>query len=482
MLSAVDIHRRILSREVTSEEVVREHLERIRELDSRLNAFLEVTGELALDAAREVDRRLASGEELGPLAGVPVAVKDNISVPGASATCASRILKGYKPIYGATVHERMSAAGLPCLGKTNMDEFAMGSSTEHSAFGPTSNPWDLERVPGGSSGGSAAAVAAGMAPLALGSDTGGSVRQPAALCGIVGLKPTYGAVSRYGLIAFASSLDQIGPMARTARDCALLFDVIRGRDARDSTSVEYPGRAATADLEAKLDGLRIGVPEEMMGEGIEPETRAAVEAAVRRLEGLGARVGVARLPHLKYAIATYYVVACAEASSNLARYDGIRYGHRTARDQDLAGLFTHTRGEGFNPEVKRRIILGTYVLSSGYYDAYYAKAQKVRTLIRQDFTQAYADFDVLAGPVSPTTAFRKGEKSEDPLAMYLADICTLSANLAGIPALSLPCGFSARGLPVGLQLMGRPFCESVLFNVAHRLEGELALGGRHPGL
>ncbi|MBI3890911.1 MAG: Asp-tRNA(Asn)/Glu-tRNA(Gln) amidotransferase subunit GatA [Candidatus Wallbacteria bacterium] len=478
--SASEIHRRILAREVSCEEVVQAHLERIDAGNPKLNAFLCRTPDLALETARAVDARVAQGKELGPLAGVPVAIKDNISVPGAEVTCGSRILKGYRPIYGATVYERMLAAGLPCLGKTNMDEFAMGSSTEHSAFGATSNPWDLERVPGGSSGGSAAAVAAGLAPVALGSDTGGSVRQPAALCGIVGLKPTYGAVSRYGLVAFASSLDQIGPFGRTVEDCARLFDVIRGRDPKDSTSVDYPGRPGGADLSKDLTGLRVGVPEEMLGEGIDAQTRAAVQGAVRQLEKLGAKVGTAHLPHLKYSIATYYVIACAEASSNLARYDGIRYGLRTENAPDLSGLFENTRGEGFNPEVKRRIILGTYVLSSGYYDAYYLRAQKVRTLIRRDFLQAHADFDVLAGPVSPTSAFRKGEKSENPLEMYLADICTLSANLAGIPGLSMPCGFSNTGLPIGLQLLGRPFAESQLFNVAHCLERELGVASRRP--
>ena len=479
-LSALELRKRLAAREFSAVEAVQAHLDRIEALQGKLNAFITVTSETALEAARAVDACLARGEDPGPLAGVPVALKDNISVPGVAATCGSRILEGYRPIYEAHAAARLRQAGAICLGKTNMDEFAMGSSTEHSAFGPTSNPWDLERVPGGSSGGSAAAVAAGLVPAALGSDTGGSVRQPASLCGVVGLKPTYGAVSRFGLVAYASSLDQIGPIARTVDDCALLYDCIRGHDPRDSTSVETGGGPCSAPIE--LRGLRIGLPAEMLGEGIEPETRAAVESAVAALERLGATVGRTSLPHLGYSVATYYVIACAEASSNLARYDGIRYGHRTDRPDDLNALFERTRAEGFNPEVKRRIILGTYVLSSGYYDAYYLRAQKVRTLMRRDFDRALQEFDVLAGPVSPTPAFRKGEKSENPLEMYLADICTLSANLAGIPALAVPCGFSSAGLPIGLQFLGRPFAEASLFGVGRHLERELGLTGRRPAL
>ncbi len=481
-LTATEIGRRVREREVSAEEVTQAYLNRIEALDGKLNAFIRPTPELAISLAREVDEKVGKGESLGPLAGVPVAIKDNISVPGVETSAGSRSLRGYRPIYESTVWERMRQQGLICLGKTNLDEFAMGSSTEHSAFGPTSNPWDLDRVPGGSSGGSAAAVAARLTPLALGSDTGGSVRQPASLCGVVGLKPTYGSVSRFGLIAFASSLDQIGPLARNVTDSALLFDAIRGRDQRDSTTVDYPAGPTAEKVETGIEGLRVGVPAELMGEGIHPETRDAIRRVVDRLSALGIQVGEVHLPHLEHSIATYYIVACAEASSNLARYDGIRYGHRTEAAEDLESLYTRTRGEGFAPEVKRRIILGTYVLSSGYYDAYYLKAQKLRTLMRRDFQEVHREYDVLLSPVSPTTAFRKGEKSEDPLEMYLADLCTLSANLAGVPALSVPCGFSAEGLPIGVQLMGRPFEEATILRMGRVLEQELDVPDRMPDL
>jgi aspartyl-tRNA(Asn)/glutamyl-tRNA(Gln) amidotransferase subunit A len=475
-LSAAGLARALDRGETSSAELVRHLYARIERYQPALNAFLHVTRPLAEAAAEASDRRRRAKSPLSALDGVPVAVKDNIAVAGYPTTCASAILGAYRPVFDATVVERLAAAGLPILGKTNLDEFAMGSSTEHSAFGPVSNPWDLERVPGGSSGGSAAAVAARLAPLALGSDTGGSIRLPAALSGIVGLKPTYGAVSRFGLVAFASSLDQIGPMARTVEDCALLFRAIAGHDPRDATSapVDLSG-AMDAELARPVRGLKVGVVRQMVEEeGIAGETRDAVLQAVRDLEELGVVAGEADLPHMGLSIPTYYVLACAEASSNLARYDGVRYGTRAAAAAaaaaggggGLSEMFELTRSRGFGAEVKRRIMLGTFVLSSGYYDAYYGRAQKVRTLIRRDFDAAFERFDLLVGATSPTPAFRKGEKSADPLQMYAADVCTVSVNLAGGPGLTVPCGFTPAGLPLGLQILGRPFDEARILRLA----------------
>jgi aspartyl-tRNA(Asn)/glutamyl-tRNA(Gln) amidotransferase subunit A len=464
--TAAEIARRVRAREVSAVEVAREHLDRIARREPAVDAFLLLTPERALARAAAVDAAVAAGEPRLPLAGVPVAIKDLLDIEGVPTTCGSRILEGYRPPFTATVVERLEAAGAVVVGKTNMDEFAMGSSNENSAYKPTRNPWDASRVPGGSSGGSAAAVAAGMVPLALGSDTGGSIRQPAALCGVVGLKPTYGRVSRYGLVAFASSLDQIGPLTRTVEDAALAASVLFGRDEHDATSADVDVPDFSASLGGGAKGLRIGVPWSFLGEGVDPRVLAAFREALKAFESAGARVVEVSLPHAGHAIATYYIVATAEASSNLARYDGVRYGLRVDAGRDLRETYGRTRDRGFGPEVKRRIILGTFALSSGYYDAYYLRAQKVRTLIRRDFEQALAACDVVAMPTAPSPAFRFGEKTADPLEMYLADVFTVPANLAGIPGLSVPCGL-ADGLPVGLQLLARPFDESMLFRAGH---------------
>jgi aspartyl-tRNA(Asn)/glutamyl-tRNA(Gln) amidotransferase subunit A len=463
-LTATEIARRVGAREVSAEEVTRSSLDSVAALDAGLGAFLHVTADRALGTARRLDKALAGGQAAPPLAGVPLAVKDVLDIEGVPTTCGSRILEGYRPPYTATAVDRLERAGAVVIGKTNMDEFAMGSSTENSAYQPTRNPWDRERVPGGSSGGSAAAVAAGMAPVALGSDTGGSIRQPAALCGVVGLKPTYGRVSRYGLVAFASSLDQVGPFTRTVEDAARVSSTLFGWDPRDATSATQPVPDFAAALEAGVSGLRVGVPWAFLEKGVDAGVMARFREAVEALRGAGAQVVEVALPHAHHAIATYYIVATAEASSNLARYDGVRYGLRARDAPDLARMYGHTRDRGFGPEVKRRIILGTFVLSSGYYDAYYLRAQKVRTLVRRDFEQAFAACDVVATPTTPTPAFRLGEKTGDPLQMYLADIFTVPANLAGVPGLSVPCGM-VDGLPAGLQLVGRPFDEATLFRV-----------------
>jgi aspartyl-tRNA(Asn)/glutamyl-tRNA(Gln) amidotransferase subunit A len=471
--TAAEIARRVRAREVSAEAVTREHLARIETTDGRLRAFLHVTAERALGQARAVDSALRRGDDPGPLAGVPLAIKDLLDLEGVPTTCGSRILEGYRPPFTATCVARLEAAGAVVLGKTNMDEFAMGSSTENSAYGPCRNPWDTERVPGGSSGGSAAAVAAGLAPLALGSDTGGSIRQPAAMCGIVGLKPTYGRVSRYGVVAFASSLDQVGPLARTVEDAALAASALFGHDPADATSAAAPVPDFQAALARGVEGLRVGVPWPFLETGVDPAVMAAFRQALVDLEAAGARTVEISLPHSPHAIATYYIVATAEASSNLARFDGVRYGLRAPGARDLPSLYGETRDRGFGPEVKRRIVLGTFVLSTGYYDAYYLRAQKVRTLIRRDFEEALRSCDVVATPTAPTAAFRLGEKTADPLQMYLADIFTVPASLAGIPGLSLPCGF-AGGLPVGLQLLGRPFEEETLFRAGHAYQARTA--------
>jgi aspartyl-tRNA(Asn)/glutamyl-tRNA(Gln) amidotransferase subunit A len=444
-------------------------LARISALDAKVHAFLRLTESEARAAARASAQRRASGAPLSPLDGVPVALKDIFCTEGVETTCGSKILAGYVPPYDATVVRKLKAAGAVLVGKLNMDEFAMGSSTENSAFGPTMNPWDLSRTPGGSSGGSAAAVAARMVPGTLGTDTGGSIRQPASLVGCAGMKPTYGRVSRFGVIAFASSLDQVGPFAQDVRGVAMLLKAIAGHDPNDQTSSLRPVPDYAAALAQGVRGLRIGVPREYFGEGLHPEVAAAVRAAIEKLRAEGCEVKEISLPNSPHAIATYYIVATAEASSNLARYDGVRYGHR-AKAPQLLEMYEKTRAEGFGAEVKRRIMLGTYALSAGYYDAYYLRAQKVRALIRRDFDNAFAEVDAVVSPTSPTTAFRLGEKLDDPLAMYLNDVYTVPANLAGLPGISVPCGFDSRRLPIGLQLIGRPFDEETLLRLAHAAE------------
>jgi aspartyl-tRNA(Asn)/glutamyl-tRNA(Gln) amidotransferase subunit A len=465
-LGAAELARRVGAGEASAEAAVRESLDRIARLDGDLAAFLHLMPERALDRARRLDQERAAGAAPPPLAGVPVAVKDILDMEDVPTTCGSRMLEGYRPPFTATCVERLERAGAIVVGKTNMDEFAMGSSTENSAFGPARNPWDLGRVPGGSSGGSAAAVAAGLVPVALGTDTGGSIRQPAALCGVVGLKPTYGRVSRYGVVAFASSLDQVGPLTRSVEDAALVASALCGHDPRDLTSAALPVPDFRGGLARGLDGLRVGVPWAFLEDGLDAGVKVSFEAALADLERAGARIQEIALPHGPHAIATYYIVATAEASSNLARFDGVRYGLRDEGARDLREMYGRTRDRGFGPEVKRRIILGTFALSSGYYDAYYLRAQKVRTLIRRDFEQALETCDVVATPTTPTPAFRLGEKTADPLQMYLEDIFTVPASLAGIPGLSVPCGLVG-GLPVGLQLLGRPFDEATLLRAGH---------------
>ena len=467
-LSAAEVRRQVAARALSAEEVTRAHLDRVAAVEPRIDALLAVLADRALHRAQRLDQALASGEPPPALAGIPVILKDILDLEGVATTCGSRILEGYRPPFTATAVARLEAAGAIVLGKANLDEFAMGSSTENSAYKKTRNPWDGERVPGGSSGGSAAAVAAGMAPLALGTDTGGSVRQHAALCGVVGLKPTYGRVSRYGVVAFASSLDQVGPLARSVEDVALAATILCGQDPNDATSSEVAVPDFAARCVEKGPGLRVGVPWAFLERGVDEGTLATFRRALALLEGTGARIVDVSLPHLPHAIASYYLVATAEASSNLARFDGVRYGLRKP-GADLTGMYGQTRDHGFGPEVKRRIILGTFALSSGYYQAYYLRAQKVRTLIRRDFEQAFASCDVVATPTTPTPAFRLGEKAEDPLQMYLADIFTVPANLAGIPGISVPCGLVA-GLPVGLQLLGRPFDEVTLLRAARSFE------------
>ncbi len=475
-LSIHELHGLLTGGEVSSEEVTRAYLARIAQVDPRVKAYITVTEEQALEQAREADRRLREGRDITPLTGIPLGIKDNMCTRGVRTTCASRILENFVPPYTATVLEKIKRQGAVILGKLNLDEFAMGSSTENSAFFPTHNPWDLERIPGGSSGGSAAATAARLCAGALGSDTGGSIRQPASHCGVVGMKPTYGRVSRFGLVAFASSLDQIGPLARDVTDCAILLNAVSGYDPKDSTSVDREVPDYTRFLEKGLDGYAVGLPEEYFVEGLDPEVEALVREAISQLEKQGARVVKVSVPHMKYAVACYYIIAPAEASSNLARYDGVKYGFRARGYKDLMEMYKKTRSEGFGAEVKRRIMIGTYALSAGYYDAYYKKASRVRTLITRDFMKAFEKCDVLATPVAPTAAFRIGEKTEDPLQMYLSDIFTIATNLAGIPGISVPCGLTGEGLPVGLQLMAGHFEEHKALRAAYNLEQ--ALGAR----
>lgn len=469
--TAVELAQMLEQKEVSSEELLQSVLDRKQEVDGRVRAFLHLDAEDALQQARASDARLKAGQSLGPLDGIPVALKDVLAVEGQPLTCASRILQNYVSPYTGTAMQALRDAGAVLYGRLNLDEFAMGSSTENSAYQVTANPWDLQAIPGGSSGGSAAVVAAGESIISVGSDTGGSIRQPAALCGVVGVKPTYGRISRYGLAAFASSLDQIGPFTRCVEDAALFLDVTCHHDPKDSTSIPAQQTGfQSAVKSASLKGLRIGLPEQYYGEGLQPEVRAAIEAAHEFCRREGATIVPCSLPHTEYAVPVYYILATAEASSNLARYDGVRYTTRSSQASDGIDLYFKSRGEGFGEEVKRRIMLGTYVLSSGYYDAYYGRAQKVRRLIWQEFQQAFGEVDCLLTPTTPTTAFKRGEKADDPLAMYLSDIFTISANLAGLPALSQPCGFDSRGLPIGMQWIGPVLREDVILSAAAAFE------------
>jgi len=468
-LTLHDAGEKLRKHECSSLELTDAVFRRIAETDDKIHAYITLCRDAALEQAKQADERLKRGGNTPPLLGIPIAVKDNFLTRGLRTTCASKILGDFMPPYDATVIKRIRAAGAVITGKTNLDEFAMGSSAENSAFFPTRNPWDGERVPGGSSGGSAAAVAADQCIAALGTDTGGSIRQPAAFCGVVGLKPTYGRVSRYGIIAFASSMDQVGPITKDVRDCALMLEAIAGHDPADSTSVDRPVPRYSDALTGDVKGLRLGVPKEYFITGIVSEVERAVRGTVRLLEKNGAVVEEISLPHTEYAVAVYYIVATAEASSNLARYDGMRFGHR-AGGKDLLETYMLSREEGFGPEVKRRIMLGTYALSAGYYDAYYLKAQRVRALIKQDFDEAFRRCDAIITPTAPTTAFRIGEKTQDPLQMYLSDIYTISVNLAGLPALSLPCGFDGDGMPIGLQIIGKHFDEATILRLAYAYE------------
>ncbi|MBU0686322.1 MAG: Asp-tRNA(Asn)/Glu-tRNA(Gln) amidotransferase subunit GatA [Candidatus Margulisbacteria bacterium] len=465
-----ELHQLMKTKKVSSVELVTAIYERIEQVDDKVKAYLTLTKAAALIEAQKVDKRIADAKEIGPLEGIPVAIKDNMCTEGVKTTCASKILANYIPPYNATAVTELEDDGAIILGKLNMDEFAMGSSCENSAFFPTHNPWNLKTVPGGSSGGSAAAVAADEAPFALGSDTGGSIRQPASFCGVVGMKPTYGRVSRYGLVAFASSLDQIGPLAKDVTDTAIIMNVICGYDPYDSTSIDKKVPDHTKALTGKLDEIKtVGVVKELLGKGISPEVKKSIEEAIKVYEKLGAKIKMISMPSFEYALSCYYLVATAEASSNLARYDGVKFGLRSADSPDLLSMYYNTRREGFGPEVKRRIMLGTYALSSGYYDAYYLKAQKIRTLIKRDFEAAFKEVDVLISPTTPTVAFNIGEKSDDPLSMYLSDIATIPINLAGIPAISIPCGL-AKGLPIGLQIMGNVLEEEKIIKAAYAFE------------
>ncbi|WP_457680290.1 Asp-tRNA(Asn)/Glu-tRNA(Gln) amidotransferase subunit GatA [Thermovibrio sp.] len=475
--SLKELHTLIKKKELKPSELLNELLERIEETEGKINAYITVCSEEARERAKVLDAEITklSEDEVPELFGIPVSIKDNINVDGIRMTCASKMLKNFISPYDATVVKRLRERGALFVGKNNLDEFAMGSSTETSYFGPTKNPWDLERVPGGSSGGSAAAVSARSAIASLGSDTGGSIRQPASFCGVVGLKPTYGRVSRFGLTAFASSLDQIGPITKSVEDAAYFLTVIAGQDSKDATSVKVPVPSFTEALNGEVKGLKAGLPKEYFVEGVEPEVKEAVLKAVKELEKLGVEVEEISLPTSKYAVETYYIIAPAEASSNLGRFDGVRYTFRAKDYKDLIDMYKKTRAEGFGDEVKRRIMIGTYTLSAGYYDAYYLKAQKVRTLIYQDFQKAFEKVDVIITPVSPETAFKLGEKSSDPIKMYLSDVFTIAVNLAGLPAISVPCGFDSKGLPIGLQVIGKAFDEETILKVADVVERELSL-------
>jgi aspartyl-tRNA(Asn)/glutamyl-tRNA(Gln) amidotransferase subunit A len=460
----------IRKKEISPVELTRVVLKRIEEKDPRINSYITVLWDEAINQAKEEERLIVSGNYRGPLHGIPLSVKDIFVMRGVRTTCGSKILENFISPYDSTVVKNLREAGAIVVGKNNMDEFAMGSSTENSYFGPTRNPWDLDRVPGGSSGGSAAAVSASLCFASIGTDTGGSIRQPASLCGVVGLKPTYGRVSRFGMIAFASSLDQAGPIAKTVEDAALVLNVIAGSDPRDSTSVRLPVPDYTEHINEGIKGLRIGIPKEYFIKGIDPEVEGAVRKAITFFEDLGAHLEEISLPHTEYAVSAYYIIAPSEASSNLARYDGVRYGFRSPHCESLRDMYTKTRAQGFGAEVKRRIMIGTYALSAGYYDAYYLKAQRVRTLIKRDFEKAFERVDVIMTPTSPEVAFRIGEKVDDPLKMYLSDIFTIPCNLAGLPGISVPCGFNSEGLPIGLQILGKPFDEETILRVGHNYE------------
>ncbi len=481
MSSIHDLHQQLLRKERSAVEITTDYLERITSLEPTLKSFLWVTADQAIATAQQVDAKIARGESLGILEGIPIAIKDNMCTKGVPTTCASRILEGFVPPYESTVTQKLKDAGTVMLGKTNMDEFAMGSSTENSGYQVTANPWDISRVPGGSSGGSAAAVAAQECVVALGSDTGGSIRQPASFCGVVGLKPTYGLVSRFGLVAYASSLDQIGPFARTVEDAAILLQAIAGYDAKDSTSLNLEIPDYRQSLKPSLQGVKVGVITETFGEGLDAIVATTVQTAIAQLKELGAEIREISCPRFRYGLPVYYVIATSEASANLARYDAVKYGIRE-ESRNLMEMYTKTRAKGFGPEVKRRIMLGTYALSAGYYDAYYLKAQKVRTLIKEDFDQAFEQVDVLVCPTAPSTAFKAGEKTDDPLTMYLSDLMTIPVNLAGLPSMSIPCGFDAQNLPIGLQLISNALREDVLFHVGYAYEQSTSWHQRHPAL
>ncbi|HIK09028.1 MAG TPA: Asp-tRNA(Asn)/Glu-tRNA(Gln) amidotransferase subunit GatA [Oscillatoriaceae cyanobacterium M33_DOE_052] len=470
MASIRELHKQLVRKERSAEEIAREAIERIEALEPKIHGFLRLTPEKAIEQARRVDAKIAAGEEISLLAGIPIAIKDNLCTKGIPTTCGSRILENFIPPYESTVTQKLAEAGAVMVGKTNMDEFAMGSSTETSAYQLTANPWDTSRVPGGSSGGSAAAVAAQMCPIALGSDTGGSIRQPASFCGVVGLKPTYGLVSRYGLVAYASSLDQIGPFGRSVEDVAIVLSAIAGYDPKDSTSlnVAIPDYFKVIRPNLKPKGqLRVGIIKETFGNGLDPIIERSVTKAVELLQELGAEIQIVSCPRFRYGLPAYYMIAPSEASANLARYDGVKYGLRVAEAENLMEMYTKTRATGFGPEVKRRIMLGTYALSAGYYDAYYLKAQKVRTLIKEDFDRVFAQVDVLVSPTAPTSAFKAGEKTADPLSMYLSDLMTIPVNLAGLPGISIPCGFDDNGMPIGMQLISNALREDLLLRVAY---------------
>ena len=469
-LTAVELGKKIKNKEITVVEATTAYLDAMEERDKDINAFVSMDREGALKRAGEVQEKIDSGELTGPLAGVPVAIKDNMCINGMLTTCSSKILSNFKSTFTATAVEKLQAAGAVVVGKTNMDEFAMGSTTETSYYGETKNPWDLNRVPGGSSGGSAAAVAAEEIPYALGSDTGGSIRQPASFCGVTGIKPTYGRVSRYGLIAYGSSLDQIGPLAKDVTDCATILETICGKDDKDSTSVKEANDDFTAALVDDVKGMKIGIPRDYLGEGLEPEVKDAILTAAKKLEEKGAIVEEFDLSLVEYAIPAYYIIASAEASSNLERFDGVKYGYRTEEYTDLHNMYKKTRSEGFGAEVKRRIMLGSFVLSSGYFDAYYMKALRTKALIKKAFDKAFEKYDVILGPVAPTTALKLGDSLSDPIKMYLGDIYTVSVNLAGLPGISLPCGYDSNGLPIGLQLLGKHFDEKTIIRAAYAFE------------
>lgn len=469
-LTVHELKEKLEKKELTSYEITKAYIEKIEEKEKDVQAFVTTLEKDALEKAEEIDKKIANGEIVEKLAGIPIGIKDNICTKGVRTTCSSKMLENFVAPYDATVMEKINSENLINLGKLNMDEFAMGGSTEHSYFHVTRNPWNLNKVPGGSSGGSAAAVAAGMVPWALGTDTGGSIREPASFCGVVGLKPTYGLVSRYGVVAFASSLDQVGPITKDVTDSAMLLNIITGKDKMDSTSVERPKVDYTKALKNDIKGLKIAVPKELFAEGINEEVKESLEKAIETYKKLGAEISEVSLNIAEYALASYYIIACAEASSNLGRFDGVRYGHRAKEFNNLKELYRNSRTEGFGPEVKRRIILGTYVLSSGYYDAYYKKAQQVRTLVMNKFKSVFDNYDVILTPTSPTVAFDIGSKINDPLAMYLADICTVSVNIAGLPGISIPCGVDKEGMPIGMQLIGNRFTEETLLNAAYTFE------------